>query len=419
MEHQETISIVGGGAAGLTAAWRASFGGKRVILFEKNRKVGIKIRISGGGKCNITNGSSIRAMLKQFRPVESRFLKYSFHTFTNEQLLDLLHDQGVETYVRENGKVFPKSHNADDVVGAFQRLLTGRNVDIRSDSPVRYIERSNDGTFVVSTDREQIQCGAVIIATGGMSYQKTGTTGDGLTWAQRLGHTIIPVKPALAPIYLSPTPPQEWQGTPIRDCLLSAECGGSVITRWQGDVLFTHLGISGPAPLEISKEAFVEFEQGKRVTIFVDFFPEYSIEPFKGKILNDIGTNINRSVASLVEQLIPTKLAPYVLLNSEIDETVKLHQLKKEQRERLVRIMKHCPIGIVRDIPLDRGEVTAGGLSLNEVNPTTMESRIVPGVFFCGEVLDIAGPVGGYNLQAAFSTGYVAGEHAGMQSNGT
>jgi hypothetical protein len=417
MEHQETIVIVGGGAAGLTAAWRASGRGKRVILLEKNRKVGIKILISGGGKCNITNGSSIRTMLKQFRPIESRFLKFSFHSFTNEQLLELLRDQGVETYVRENGKVFPKSHNADDVVGAFQRLLTGRNVDIRTNSPVKNIEKSEDGTFVVATDREKLQCSTVIVATGGLSYQKTGTTGDGLTWAQRLGHAIIPVKPALAPIYLSPTPPPEWQGTPIRDCLLSAECGGSVIARWQGDLLFTHLGVSGPAVLEISKEAFIEFEQGKRVTICVDFFPEYTIDDFQKKILNEIGTNINRSIATLAEQLIPTKLAPYVLLLSEIDETTKLHQLKKEQRERLVRRLKHCPIGTVRDIPLDRGEVTTGGVSLNEVNPTTMESRIVPGVFFCGEILDIAGPVGGYNLQAAFSTGYVAGELAGISLN--
>jgi len=412
MEPQDTITIVGGGAAGLTAAWRASCRQKRAILLEKNPNVGIKIRISGGGKCNITNGDSIQSMLKQFRPAESRFLKYSFHIFTNEHLLDLLNKQGVETYVRENGKVFPKSHNADDVVRAFRQLLDDQHVEVRTESPVKTIEKSADGSFVVYTDRDRIQCGSVIVATGGMSYKKTGTTGDGYPWAQHFGHTIIPIQPALAPIYLNPAPPPEWQGTPIRDCSLSAECGGSIIAQWQGDVLFTHLGISGPAALEISKDAFVEFEQGKRVSVYVDFFPEYSIDAFKERILNDIGTNINRSVASLVEQLIPTKLAPYALLQSDIDETTKLHQLKKEQRERLARTLKHCPIGIVRDIPLDRGEVTAGGVSLSEVNPTTMESRIVPGLFFCGEILDIAGPIGGYNLQAAFSTGYVAGEHA-------
>lgn len=405
--------VIGGGAAGMTAAWRGAKAGSRVLLLEKNKKPGIKILISGGGKCNITNGSDIRSMLRQFRDVESRFLRYSFHAFTNDQLLAILHAEGVATYVRENGKVFPVSHDAEDVVDALLRLTLRAGVDVRSSAPVTEIIKGTDGFFAVSTGSDVFRSQHVVIATGGMSYQKTGTTGDGYRWAKQFSHTIIPIRPALAPLYLSPVPPPQWQGTPIRDCLLTAMCGTERIAAWKGDMLFTHHGISGPAALEISKDAYVEFEKGKRVTIHVDFYPEMDRDSLHRKLVGDISSHINRSALSLTEQLVPQKLAPYILSLSEIGETTKLHQIKKSERNALAATLKQCPIGIVDEIPLDRGEVTAGGVALDEVNPATMESTIVPGLYLCGEVLDIAGPVGGYNLQAAFSTGYVAGEHAG------
>jgi hypothetical protein len=412
MEEIYNTIVIGGGAAGMIAAWRAASEGRRVLLLEKNRKLGIKILISGGGKCNITNGSDMQAMLKQFRPVESRFLKFAFHTFTNTQLLDLLRREGVETYVRDNGKVFPASHDAEDVVKALQRLMIRSGADVRVASPVTNITKNSDGSFSVLTQTETLQGRSVVIASGGMSYQKTGTTGDGFRWVRAFGHTIVPIRPALAPIYLSPVPPSQWQGTPIRDCAVMAVCGNTTVAEWKGDMLFTHLGISGPAALEISNGAFVEAEQGKHVTLHVDFFPEYDRDSFRKKLAADIASNINRTVLSLVEQLVPQKLAPSILLVSEIDDTTKLHQLKKEQRSALMHNLKRWCIGSVREIPLDRGEVTAGGVMLSEVDPTTMESRLVPGLFLCGELLDIAGPVGGYNLQAAFSTGYVAGNRA-------
>ncbi|MHB1048942.1 MAG: BaiN/RdsA family NAD(P)/FAD-dependent oxidoreductase [Bacteroidota bacterium] len=413
MQDIYSTIVIGGGAAGMIAAWRGAIPGNRVLLLEKNKKPGIKILISGGGKCNITNGSDVRTMLNQFRPVESRFLKYAFHAFTNNHLLDLLHGEGVETYVRENGKVFPVSHDADDVVRALQRLMSRAGVDVRTSDPATRIVREPDGLFTITSTTGILRTKTTVISTGGMSYRKTGTTGDGLRWAETFGHTIVPITPALAPIYLSPVPPPQWQGTPIRDCMLIAMCGSTNIAAWKGDMLFTHRGISGPAALEISKEAFTEFDRGKRVTIHVDFYPEYDRESFQRKLLADIATNINRTALSLAEQLVPQKLASYVLSLSEIDETTKLHQLKKTNRSALAATLKQCLIGTVREIPLDGGEVTAGGIALNEIEQTTMESKIVPGLFLCGEILDIAGPVGGYNLQAAFSTGYVAGEHAG------
>ncbi|MBI2427864.1 MAG: NAD(P)/FAD-dependent oxidoreductase [Ignavibacteriales bacterium] len=406
------ILVIGGGAAGMIAAWRAASPGRSVVLLEKNKKLGIKILISGGGKCNITNGSDIRMMLKQFEINESRFLKYSFHTFTNTHVLDLLHEQGVETYVREDGKVFPKSHDAEDVVNALQRMMLSAGVDIRLNASVHEISKNEKGIFTVNLESESIQSVKVIIATGGMSYQKTGTTGDGYSWLKKLGHTIVQLRPALAPIYLSPVPPTRWQGTPIRDCRLMAVCGKEIISDWHGDLLFTHLGISGPAALEVSKKAFIEFELGKLVSLCVDFFPEKTNEQLETNLFADITSNANRSILTLTEQYVPQRLAEYVLLHSNIDGIKKLHQFKKEERQSLVATLKNWCIGTVKEIPLDRGEVTAGGVALNEVEPTTMESKIVRGLYLCGEILDVAGPVGGYNLQAAFSTGYVAGESA-------
>lgn len=396
----------------MIAAWQAALHGAEAVLLEKNKKLGIKILISGGGKCNITNGNDIQMMLKQFAVHESRFLKYSFHTFTNAQLLNLLRQQGVATYTRENGKVFPKSHNAEDVLNALQRLIESAGVNVHLNTPVTDIERCEDNSFFINTKNGGYKTIKVIIATGGASYKKTGTTGDGYTWLRKFGHTIVPIRLALAPIYLTPTPPPQWQGTPIRECRLMAICGNNIIAQWNGDALFTHLGISGPAALEISKHAFVEFEQGKAVSIYVDFYPEHSIEQLEQKLIEDITTKTNMNAISFAEQLVPQRLAEYLLTQAEIDRTKKLHQLKKEERRLLASKLKQCYLGAVKEIPLDRGEVTAGGVSLSEINPATMESKLVKGVYLCGEILDVAGPVGGYNLQAAFSTGYVAGKSA-------
>lgn len=418
MTLKDNVVIIGGGAAGMIAAWRASSLGAKVTLLEKNPNLGIKILISGGGKCNITNGSNIQVMLKQFQKNESRFLKFAFHTFTNEHLLSILHHEGVETYTRDNGKVFPTSHNADDVVKAFQNLLEQNKVEVKLHTPVKDIFRNTDGTFNVKTNREVIQALKVIVASGGSSYQKTGTTGDGFRWIQKLGHTIIPLRPALSPIILLPAPPSLWQGTPIRECKLMAISRPNntgqraVVSEWTGDVLITHFGISGPATLEVSRNAYLEFEKGTKIDMCVDFYPEMTLEQLDEKIVKEVTLYPTRNILTLTEYLVPQKLAEFILVQLKIERSKRLNQLSKNERRELVKKLKQCSLGIVKEIPLDRGEVTAGGASLTEIDSTTMESNIVPGLYLCGELLDIAGPVGGYNLQAAFSTGYVAGEHA-------
>jgi len=413
MKSEYPVVVIGGGAAGMIAALRAASLGARVILLEKNTKPGIKILISGGGKCNITNGRDIQSMLRQFQTNESRFLKYSFHTFTNEDLLELLHHEGVETYTREDNKVFPKSHDAEDVVNALRTMMDKVNVELRLQSPAKEIFKNSDGTFNIKTNREIIKASKVIIATGGSSYQKTGTTGDGFRWMEKLGHTIVPIRPALTPILLHPSPPSLWQGTPIRDCKLMAISQNKIISEWKGDVLLTHFGISGPATLEVSRNAYLAFELGQQVEMCVDFYPEITLEQMDERFIREISSNPSRSILTLIEQLVPQKLAEYILVEVKITFAKKLHQLSKAERKEIVKVLKRFSVGKVKDIPLDRGEVTAGGVALNEVDPTTMQSKIAKGLYLCGEILDIAGPVGGYNLQAAFSTGVVAGNHAG------
>lgn len=416
MKRIRDVIVIGGGAAGMIAAWRAASLNADVLLLEKNKKLGIKILISGGGKCNITNGSDMQTMLKQFEKQESLFLKFAFHTFTNTQLLSLLQQQGVETYVRENGKVFPVSHNAKDVVDTFATLMVSAGVEIQCGSPVEELSIEQN-YFKVITPTQTLFSRSVIIATGGLSYRKTGTTGDGYEWAKHFGHTIVPLRPALAPLHLSPVPPPYWQGTPIRGCALYAACEDGIVAQWHGDVLFTHFGISGPCALEVSKKVSVVMESGKQVSMHVDFFPELQHEQLEQKLISDISENTNKQMTTFIGRYVPERIAEYVVSQAQIDGTTKLHQLKKEERKRLTAVLKSCFIGSVREIPLDRGEVTAGGVALHEVNPTTMESKLVKGLFLCGEILDIAGPVGGYNLQAAFSTGYVAGENAAKWSS--
>lgn len=406
-----SIIVIGGGAAGMIAAWRAASSGARVILLEKNAKLGIKLLISGGGKCNITHAGDMEVLRQQFRANEARFLKHSFYKFTNTEILRHLNQLGVETYERDDGRVFPTSGKAGDVVHALRRLMERAGVEIRLSTAAEEIMRDRAGASGIRTPQGLISSRHIILSTGGSSYPRTGTTGDGFTWARNLGHSIVPLRPALAPIYLDSIP-AEWQGIAIRDCILKAKSNGEPIAKWRGDVLFTHQGVSGPAALEVSHEAFLSLEVRQQVDIYVDVLPDTTGPQLGERIQQEVLINGARIIETLVESFVPRRLAPFVLSSARITGSKKCHQLQKNERRMIVRTLKDWHVGRVKEIPLERGEVTAGGIDLHEVDPKTMRSRIVKGLYVCGEVLDLAGPVGGYNLQAAFSTGYVAGESA-------
>jgi predicted Rossmann fold flavoprotein len=412
----EPVIVIGGGAAGLIAAWRCARQGVRTLLLEKNARLGIKLHISGGGKCNITHAGPMHDVRMAFEPNEARFLRLPFLRFTNEDVLGLLHARGVETYVRPDGRVFPVSGRADDVVDALAWHARDAGAELRCNAPAERLEAEGSRIRGVRVHGQRLPAASVILATGGVSYPKTGTTGEGFRWARELGHTVLPLRPALAPIYLEPVPPADWSGVALRDCLLRARAGGKIISRWRGDLLFTHTGISGPTALGVSRDVALALERGP-VSLDVDLLPDRPPEELAAELTSTEHRAARRGVRSLLDTWLPNRIVPAVLEQSGVDSATPLNQLSRSGRNRLLETLKGWPLGSARVVPLERGEVTAGGVALDEVDPATMASRKVSGLYLSGEILDIAGPVGGYNLQAAFSTGFVAGEAAARRDS--
>jgi predicted Rossmann fold flavoprotein len=410
----DDVLVIGGGAAGMIAAWRAASLGARTRLLEKNARLGLKIHISGGGKCNITHGGDMESLRRAFVPDEARFLRPAFQRFTNEELLDLVRSRGVSVHTRPDGRVFPDSGRADDVVDALAWHLRRAGAQVETDTPVTGLLKEGGRVTGARAGERTYRARAVVLGVGGSSYPKTGTIGEGYRWAKQLGHTIVPLRPALAPIYLDRGRRPEWSGVALRDCLLRARAGGKEIARWRGDLLYTHHGVSGPPVLGISRSVAVTREQAE-VTLDADLLPDLEPEALSTRIAAAHGEAGRRQVSRLAGQWLPERLVPELMERAGVDPVLPLHQLPRKSRNRLVEILKRWEVGRIAAVPLERGEVTAGGIALAEVDPTTMASRKIPGLYLCGEVLDLAGPVGGYNLQAAFSTGYLAGEAAAGQ----
>lgn len=405
--------MVGAGAAGIIAAWRAASLGSKVALLEKTARIGTKILISGGGKCNITHDGPLEDLLRAFRPNEARFIRPACYRFTNDQIVEMLTSRGLTVYTRPDGRIFPVSQTAKDVVRILGEYLYESGVDFRLDCPATGVVRDPEtGLFTIQTANGSLQSANVIITVGGSSYPASGTTGDGWPWARALGHTVVKVKAALAPMYMEIVA-DKWEkaGVPLRDIVLKARLSGKEISRWTGDLLFSHHGVTGPTVLAISREVAEKFGEGE-IYLEVDLRPNESFEDVSQSVLAEIETNPRKRVSTFVDEHLPSRLVSEVMLAANTEMDCPFNKLDRKGRNRLVNVLKGWVIGRVRTVPLEKGEVVAGGISLDEVNPQTLESRLVPGLYFAGEVLDIAGPVGGYNLQAAFSTGYVAGESA-------
>ncbi len=429
-----TILVIGGGAAGMAAAIAARRSAKgsgqpcSINIIERNARPGAKIRISGGGKCNVTHQGTPAELLEQgfLRRNEARFLRHALYSFSNSDLLELLRSRGVETEERPDGKVFPVSGDAATVARAFEELLRDSKVQPHYSSRVRSVERRGE-LFVVTTADKVFTADSLILATGGVSYSKTGTTGDGLAIARSLGHTITKPSAALAPLFTIKPPPASLSGLALRGVSLVAIAGGKSVER-RGDLLFTHRGFSGPVALSLSRDVAELMGESGTCALFADLFPEQSSAELEAELLKQArksGTQMVRKflqVCPIAPQkgffgaaphgTIPTALVPFLMRHAALDSEVTWSGLAKEKRQSLLSGLKRFPLGSVRDVPLDQGEISAGGVSLSEVNPKTFCSRVVPNLFLCGEILDYAGEIGGFNLQAAFSTGWVAGGNA-------
>lgn len=407
---QPPIVVIGAGAAGIIAAYTAAQAGAPVVLLEKTHRVGTKILVSGGGKCNITHDGPLEEVLRAFRPNEARFIRPACYRFPPQTIVDMLTERGLEVYTRPNGRIFPVHQTAKDVCDILHRYLIEAQVDIRLETPVESIQKTGQG-FLVQTKKGPVETSELILCVGGSSYPKTGTTGDGFPWVTELGHTLVPIKAALAPIEIHLQDREPKAGVALRDCILKARQNSKEVARWRDDLLFTHRGVSGPTVLGLSREV-AECAPHGPVTLHVDLLPDQPFEGLSQALKTFKAKNPNKQLSTLVDPYLPQSLVTPFLQDLQLQPETKLQTLSNKDLNRLVEALKGWNLGQVKEVVLEKGEVVAGGVALEEVDPHTMRSLLVPGLYLCGEILDVAGPVGGYNLQAAWATGFVAGESA-------
>ncbi len=405
------VTVIGGGASGLVAAWSAASAGASVTLLEKTDRLGSKVLMSGGGRCNATHVGTVEQLVAAYRPKEGRFLRPALYRFSNEALAAQLAERGVQLDPREDGRLFPASGSSRDVLQALEGMARDAGVEVRLNAAAEAIAAADGRVAGVAVEGATLPAERVILATGGSSYPKTGTSGDGWRWAAALGHAIVPLRAALAPFYLDflAAPPRS--GVALRGCVLKARQEGKEFARRREDLLFSHRGITGPATLDISREVAERLPAGP-VTVEVDVCPDQGFEQLSAALRAWSEANPRKTVGAFVDQVVPHSLVAHILDAGEVSCQTFAGQLGRKAGNRLVETLKGWRLGTVRSVPLELGEVVAGGVSLDEVDPQTMASKTVAGLWLCGEVLDVAGPVGGYNLQAAFSTGFLAGQSA-------
>jgi predicted Rossmann fold flavoprotein len=405
------IVIIGGGPAGLMAAGQAAQLGAKVTLLEKMDTTGRKLFISGKGRCNLTNITPINEFIEHFGP-NGRFLRQAFHRYFNDDLLEFFHGLGVPTVTERGGRVFPASGLSSDVVDALVNWATYEGVKIWTQSPVEDIIIQDGLVTGVKTKQAQLDADAVIIATGGASYPGTGSTGDGYTFAESAGHTIVPIRPALVPLVTAGDVAKKLQGLSLRNVAISVWTDGRKSASAFGEMLFTHFGVSGPIILTLSRGVVDALRAKKEVEISIDLKPALDHGKLDSRLLRDLKEFSNQQYKTILKELLPKTLIPVCIDQTGIAPDKPGHQISASERKQLRTWLKDFRLKIIDHRKFNQAIVTAGGVDLREIDPKTMESRLVKGLYFAGEVLDIDADTGGYNLQAAFSTGWLAGRSA-------
>ena len=406
------VVVIGGGAAGLMAAVIAGREGAKVTLIEKMNYVGKKMGITGKGRCNITNACDMSDFIKN-TPGNGKFLYGAYERFTNEDLLQLLHDAGLETKVERGGRVFPASDSALDVRNTFMKLMKHYGVDVHLEEPVKKLLVDDGVVTGVVTDKETYHADAVVIATGGKSYPATGSTGDGYILAAQVGHKITDIRPSLVPIVTEESWVKDLMGLSLRNVELSVVAKNKVQAKMFGEMMFTHFGITGPIVLSLSHTVGKLMRKKNIGTIGLDINlkPALSPETLDKRLQKDFELYSKKQLINGMKDLLPSRLIPLIIELAGIDPQKPINQISKEERQQIGYMLQHMPLTVKGLRPVEEAIVTAGGISLKEFNPKTMESKLVKGLYGAGEVLDIDAFTGGYNLQAAFSTGYVAAMH--------
>ena len=403
------VVVLGAGAAGLWAAATAAERGRPVLLLEKNRRVGVKILASGGGHCNLTTTLAVPALLPAFGPEGARFLAPSMRRLPPLRLREVFAALGVPTREAELEKVWPVSNRARDVADALVRRAVAAGVTIRTGTPCVDLVRSGDG-FLVRTPAGDVACARVIVTVGGASYPRTGTTGDGYAWLRAFGHTVVPPVPALAPLVVDVPWVRALAGIAEAQALVRVTVGGRTVAERRRPVLFTHTGLSGPGPMDVSRW-FERVPASEAPTLHVDFLPDLDEATLRSSLDAAIARAPGDQLARVVPVALPARLLAALGAAADVDLERRAGETPRVARHALVRGLKDVVLPVVGTRGFDFAEVTAGGVALPEVDPGTMASRLVPGLYLAGEILDDDGPIGGFNFQAAFSTGESAGLH--------
>ena len=424
------VLVIGAGAAGMMAAISAAYEGNEVYVYEHNEKPGKKIYITGKGRCNITKACETEELFQKIMS-NAKFMYSAIYNFTNQDVIDMFNRLGCPTKVERGDRVFPISDKSSDVISALQRELKKNNVKVYYNTNVEDI-CIDEGKFVAikisqNGKKSKVNGDKLIIATGGLSYSSTGSTGDGYEFARKLGHTITELRPSLVPFNLKGSEYKELQGLSLRNVDLTIKVNEKKIYKELGELLFTHFGISGPlvlssCPILIKeldknnnknkkKRAKGQNEEKIDVRLSIDLKPALTEEQLDGRILRDFEKNINKNFSNSLDELLPKKLIPIIIRRTNIDPNKKVCFVTKDERTRLVNIIKNLDYEFLSFRGYAEAIITKGGVNVKEINPSTMESKIVNGVYFAGEVLDVDAVTGGYNLQIAWSTGYLAGQN--------
>ena len=406
------IIIIGGGAAGLMAAFSAAQEYKsdaEITIIEKNERPARKVMITGKGRCNVTNNCDLDALI-QNTPKNPRFLYSAFSAFSTEDTMRFFEEAGVPLKTERGNRVFPVSDKAVDIVDALVKSVKKSGVKILCGS-VKNIETENNTVKGVTLQNgKYLECDSVILATGGASYPLTGSTGDGYKMAQELGHTITELKPSLVPLECHEGFCSKLSGLSLKNVTLSVFENGKKkpIFKEMGEMLFTHFGISGP--LVLSASSHMRYMGKKEYTAKIDLKPALTLEQLDARILRDFSENSNKDFSNSLDKLLPKSLIPVIVKLSGIQNDRKVNQISREERQTLCNVIKGLELHITRPRPIEEAIITSGGISVKEINPATMESKIISGLYFAGEIIDVDALTGGFNLQIAFSSGYLAGK---------
>lgn len=406
--------IVGAGAAGLFAASLAAEGGAKVLVVERMKQAGRKLLITGKGRCNITNVAPHSEFYRSIFP-KGKFLKHAFSSFFADDMVQFFNNQGLNTTVERGGRVFPESNKSADVVSALMNACRKNNVKFLYESEVTQIltlDSQINGIIINKNGSNQtISCKNVLLATGGKSYPATGSNGSGYVLAQQLGHSIQRIRPALVPLVTQGSNAKELQGLSLKNVNAVLWVNNKKVSEEFGEMLFTHYGLSGPIILTLSRMAVDELFNKNKVSITIDLKPALDEKKLDARLIRDLDENGKKQINHIFKLWLPSKMIPLFLKELQIDGQIQGHQLKSEQRKKILLLMKNFSFTVIDHLSWNDAIITAGGVSLDEIQPSTMESKLVKNLYFAGEIIDLDGVTGGYNLQIAWSTAWLAAKN--------